>query len=168
MKVSHNGIYVIHYFESCKLRAYPDPGSSDGNPWTIGWGHTGPEVTPGLVWTQEQADIIFLNDLKKFEEGVRSLVTVPLTQGQFDALVSFSYNVGLDIDSDNVAQGLGDSTLLRKINLLDYEGASMEFHKWNKSNGKIMLGLTRRRVAEEALFNGMNGEQAIKQAQNIF
>ncbi|AOP98032.1 lysozyme [Enterobacter roggenkampii] len=167
MKISQNGIYVIHYFESCKLQSYPDPGSLDGNPWTIGWGHTGPEVIPGLVWTQEQADKAFLNDLNKFEQGVNSLVTVPLTQGQFDALVSFSYNVGLDIDSDNVAEGLGDSTLLRKINLLDYKGASMEFHKWNKNNGKVMLGLTRRRVAEEALFNGMNGEQAIKQAQNI-
>lgn len=157
MKISQNGIDMMHHFEGCKLRAYPDPGSRDGNPWTIGWGHTGTEVISGLVWTQAKADSTFVEDLYRFEQGVFSLVKVPLTQGQFDALVSFSYNVGLG--------NLGDSTLLRKLNARDYAGAAMEFRKWNKNGGKVMRGLTRRRGAEEALFNGLNGQQAIAQGE---
>lgn len=157
MKISQNGIDVMHNFEGCKLKAYPDPGSRDGNPWTIGWGHTGTEVVAGLVWKQEQADAVFVEDVGKFERGVLSHATVPLTQGQFDALVSFSYNVGLG--------NLGDSTLLRKLNALDFAGAAMEFRKWNKNGGKVMRGLTRRRAAEEALFNGLNGQQAIAQGE---
>lgn len=161
MRLSRNGIAVAHYFESCKLTAYPDPGSRDGKPWTIGWGHTGPEVHKGLVWTQEQADAQFLIDVARFERDVASLVKVPLTQGQFDALVLFAYNVGSDIDSDTVAEGLGDSTLLRKLNAGDYEGAALEFRKWNKNDGKVMRGLIRRRAAEECLFRGMGGADAI-------
>lgn len=161
MRLSRNGIAVAHYFESCKLTAYPDPGSRDGKPWTIGWGHTGPEVVEGLVWTQEQADAQFLIDVSRFEREVSSLVKVPLTQGQFDALVLFAYNVGSDIDADNIAEGLGDSTLLRKLNAGDYEGAALEFRKWNKNDGKVMRGLTRRRAAEECLFHGMGGAESI-------
>jgi lysozyme len=151
----------MHYFEQCRLNAYPDPGSSDGRPWTIGWGHTGPEVYRGLVWTQDQADAAFVADLARFERGVMDLVKVPLTQGQFDALVCFAYNVGLDIDADTQAEGLGDSTLLRKVNAGDFAGAAAEFGKWNKNDGQVMRGLTRRRAAERALFDGMNGDQAI-------
>lgn len=162
MRLSRNGIAVAHYFESCKLKAYPDPGSKDGKPWTIGWGHTGPEVVKGLVWTQAQADQQFLIDVARFERDVTSLVKVPLTQGQFDALVLFAYNVGSDIDADTIAEGLGDSTLLRKLNAGDYEGAALEFRKWNKNDGKVMRGLTRRRAAEECLFRGMGGTEAIK------
>jgi len=161
MRLSRNGIAVGHYFESCKLVAYPDPGSRNGEPWTIGWGHTGPEVHKGLVWTQQQADAQFLVDVAKFERGVERLVTVPLTQGQFDALVLFAFNVGLDIDDDKIAEGLGDSTLLRKLNAGDYEGAALEFRKWNKNDGKVMRGLTRRRAAEECLFRGMGGAESI-------
>jgi lysozyme len=155
------GVAVMHHFENCKLTAYPDPGSKNGEPWTIGRGHTGPEVKPGLVWTQEQADTTFLEDLRRFERDVETLVTVPLTQGRFDALVSFAYNVGADIDADTLAEGLGDSTLLRKLNAGDYEGAAQEFKKWNKNDGQVMRGLVRRRAAEEALFRGMTGEEAI-------
>lgn len=163
MKTSQQGgVTVMHNFENCKLKAYPDPGSKNGEPWTIGWGHTGPEVKPGLVWTQAQADAAFLEDLRRFERDVASLVKVPLTQGQFDALVSFAYNVGSDIDADTIAEGLGDSTLLRKLNAGDYEGAAQEFKKWNKNDGKVMRGLIRRRAAEEALFRGMTGQQAIE------
>ena len=163
MKTSQQGgVTVMHHFENCKLKAYPDPGSKNGEPWTIGWGHTGPEVKPGLVWTQAQADAAFLEDLRSFERDVGSLVKVPLTQGQFDALVSFAYNVGSDIDTDTIAEGLGDSTLLRKLNAGDYEGAAQEFKKWNKNDGKVMRGLIRRRAAEEALFRGMTGQQAIE------
>lgn len=161
MRTSAHGIAVMHYFESCKLTAYPDPGSKDGRPWTIGWGHTGPEVRKGLAWTQAQADAAFVEDLRKLEQGVLSLVKVPVTQGQFDALVSFAYNVGLDIDADTIAKGLGDSTLLRKLNARDYDGAALEFRKWNKNDGKVMRGLVRRRAAEECLFRGMGGAESI-------
>jgi len=161
-RTSPHGISLMHYFETCKLRAYPDPGSKNGEPWTIGWGHTGPEVKPGLEWTQQQADSVFVDDLRRFERDVLSLVKVPLTQGQFDALVSFAYNVGSDIDADTIPEGLGDSTLLRKLNAGDYAGAAIEFLKWNKNDGKPMRGLTRRRHAEMGLFNGMSGRDAIK------
>lgn len=163
MRTSEHGIAVMHYFEDCKLTAYPDPGSHNGTPWTIGWGHTGPEVCQGLCWSQQQADAAFADDLRRFERDVLSLVKVPLTQGQFDALVSFAYNLGSDIDADTIAEGLGDSTLLRKLNAGDYGGAVREFRKWNKNDGKVMRGLTRRRKAEECLFRGMPGAEAIKQ-----
>ena len=151
MRISEKGIALIKHFESCRLVAYPDPGTGNA-PWTIGWGHTGPEVKPGLIWTQEQADHALLLDLKQFERDVLFLVNVPLTQAQFDALVSFTFNVGSDIDEDTLAEGLGDSTLLKKLNAGDYAGASREFLKWNRAGRKVLPGLTRRRNAEMALF----------------
>ena len=161
MKISANGIAVAHYFESCRLTAYPDPGSKDGKPWTIGWGHTGPEVHSRLGWTQAQADAVFLIDIERFENEVVSLVKVPLTQGQFDALVLFAYNVGSDIDSDTIAEGLGDSTLLRFLNQGRYAAARDQFKFWNKNDGKVMRGLIRRRAAEAALFDGFSGAESI-------
>jgi len=162
MKTSSNGVQVMHYFERCKLKAYPDPGSADGHPWTVGWGDTGPDVKPGTCISQEEADSRFARRLsREFEPGVMSLSKVPLTQGQFDALVCFAYNVGLDIDADTKAEGLGDSTLLRMVNAGDFAGAAGQFQAWNKNDGKVMLGLRRRRAAERALFQGMNGDQAI-------
>lgn len=149
MKTGAKGQALIKSFEDCRLRAYPDP-KTGGAPWTIGWGHTGPEVKPGLVWTQAQADAAFLSDLAAFERDVTSLVKVPLTQNQFDALVSFAYNVGSDIDADDIAEGLGDSTLLRKLNAGDYAGAADEFLKWRKPIN--LPGILRRRKAERVLF----------------
>ncbi|WP_421216624.1 lysozyme [Aeromonas jandaei] len=156
MVTSNNGIEVMHFFESCKLNSYPDPGSKDGRPWTIGWGHTGPEVVMGLSWTQKMADDTFRKDLEYFEQGILSMVKVPLAQGHFDALVSFAYNIGLG--------SLRSSTLLKKLNAADYSGAALEFRKWNKNDGKIMRGLSRRRAAEEGLFNGMSSQMAISKA----
>lgn len=167
MNLSANGLAVKKYFESCRLKAYPDPGSRDGHPITIGWGHTGPEVTKDLVWTQAQADEALIKDSKRFERDVLSLVKVPLTQGQFDALVCYAFNVGSDIDADTIAEGLGDSTLLRLLNTGDYEGAANQFRVWNKNDGKVMLGLTRRRLAEEMLFRGHDAAYAIKRAQEV-
>jgi len=162
MKTSSNGVQVMHYFERCVLTAYPDPGSKDGLPITIGWGDTGPDVVRGLVITQDQADARFARRLsREFEPGVSSLVKVPLTQGQFDALVCFAYNVGLDIDQDTKAEGLGDSTLLRMVNIGDFTSAADQFAAWNKNDGRVMLGLRRRRAAEQALFRGLSGDQAI-------
>lgn len=151
MKISERSRAFIKSFENCRLEAYPDPGTG-GEPWTIGWGHTGPEVKPGLIWTQEQADQAFDKDLSQFEGDVTSLVKVTLNQNQFDALVSFAFNVGSDIDADDIAEGLGDSTLLKKLNAGDYPGAADEFLKWKKSGGKVMPGLERRRAGERATF----------------
>lgn len=152
MKISANGIAVLHYFEQCKLEAYPDPGSKDGRPWTIGWGHTGPDVVKGLVWSQAKADAQLVIDLASREASVSTFVKVPATQGQFDALVSFQCNTG----------SLGTSTLLKMLNAKDYAGAQGQFKRWNKNDGKVMRGLTRRRAAEEALFSGKSGAEAIK------
>ena len=161
MRTSAEGIALLHHYESCRLAAYPDPGSVDGHPWTIGWGHTGKEVKRGLVWTQAQADAAFVQDLAATEAGVQRLVKVPLSQGQFDALVSFAYNVGLDENCNGKAEGLGESTLLRKLNAKDYAGAAEQFLVWNKNDGVVMYGLTRRRTAERALFLGSTARVAI-------
>lgn len=134
---------LIKSFEGCKLTAYPDPGTG-GDPWTVGYGHTGPDVHKGLVVTQAQADALLVGDLKKFETGVAKLVKVDLTENQRGALVSFAYNCGLG--------NLGSSTLLKKVNARDFIGAKAEFGKWNKAGGKILAGLTRRRAAEATLF----------------
>lgn len=150
-KISSNGLHLIKTAEGLELEAYPDPGSG-GAPWTIGHGHTGPEVYEGLVWTPEQAEQALRDDVARFECDVASLVTVPINQNQFDALVSFAFNVGSDIDSDDAAEGLGDSTLLKKLNAGDYQGAADEFPKWNKSCGQVMNGLVTRRAAERELF----------------
>ncbi|WP_248796091.1 lysozyme [Pseudomonas sp. MWU13-2105] len=152
MKTSPNGIAVLKYFESCRLTAYPDP-ASGGVPWTIGWGHTGPEVKPGLVWSQAQADSQLSNDLVSREQAVSNAVTASLTAGQFDALVDFVYNLG--------AGNFQTSTLLSLINAGDMAGAVEQFARWNKAAGKVMAGLTRRRAAEAALFSGSSGADAI-------
>ena len=148
MKLGAKGRALIQSFESCRLTAYRD----GGGVWTIGWGHTGPLVAEGLTWPQALADAMFEHDVANFEKGVTDLVKVPVTQNQFDALVSFAYNVGLDIDADTLAEGLGDSRLLRFVNAGRFAEAAQEFPKWNKDNGKVVKGLTRRRAAERALF----------------
>ena len=142
------GLALLKSFEGCKLTAYPDPGTG-GEPWTIGWGHTG-GVKRGDTCTQAQADAWLLQDLDRFEQAVERLVSVTLTQNQFDALVSFAYNCG---------QGsLQTSTLLRKLLAGDYAGAQQQFSRWNRANGKEMPGLTRRRAAEAELFGQPDGD----------
>lgn len=152
-------IDFLHSFEQFRANAYKDPGSRNGLPITIGWGSTsdlqGRPIKLGDVWTREYADAKFAQDLARFEIGVNMLLgSAPTTQGQFDALVSFAYNVGLDIDEDTKAEGLGDSTLLRKHLAGDFAGAAAEFAKWNKNDGVVMNGLTRRRAAEAAMYRG--------------
>lgn len=136
-------VRLVQEFEGCKLEAYPDPGTG-GEPFTIGWGSTGPDIGPGTVWTQEEADARFLDDLTKFADGVDRLVRVPLTDNQFAALVSFAYNVGLG--------ALAGSTLLRKLNAGDYQGAADQLPRWNKGGGRVLPGLVRRRARERELF----------------
>ncbi|HXG01499.1 MAG TPA: lysozyme [Bacteroidota bacterium] len=111
--------------------------------WTIGYGHTG-GVKEGDRITLQQAEELLKQDLERFEECIRRSVTVPLNQNQFDALVSFAFNVG--------CMALENSTLLRKLNAGDYAGAAQEFGKWVKSRGVILPGLIKRRDAERALF----------------
>ena len=142
MKISDKGKQIIKNFEGLRLQAYkPMPSELY---WTIGYGHYGPDVKVGMRITQEQANNLLDKDLEKFEEGVTSCVKVPLNENQFSALVSFAFNVGLG--------ALQTSTLLKKLNAKDYSGASNEFLRWDKCNGKSLAGLTKRRQAERALF----------------
>jgi GH24 family phage-related lysozyme (muramidase) len=139
------GIALMHAFEGCRLSAYADPGSADGHPWTIGWGSTGPGISKGVVWTQQQADERFAADLAKFAAKVRDVLGgTATTQSQFDAMVSLAYNIGVGAFSK--------STVLRKHKAGDYAGAKAAFLMWNKNDGKVMAGLTRRREAEAALY----------------
>lgn len=157
MRVSQAGKDLIHSFESFQSKAYKDPGSSNGLPITCGWGSTrdleGKPIKLGAVWTREYADAVFARDLAEFEQGVNLLLRgAPTTQNQFDALVSFAYNVGLDIDDDTVAEGLGDSTLLKHHLAGRFAQARAAFGSWIYNDGKKMNGLIRRRAAEANLY----------------
>ena len=144
MQTSEKGIALIKEFEGCKLTAYQD----SVGVWTIGYGWTQPvdgkPIRAGMTIKQETAERLLKTGLVSYESDVSRLVKVGLTQGQFDALVSFTYNLG--------ARSLSTSTLLRKLNAGDYAGAADEFLRWNKAGGKVLNGLTRRREAEHALF----------------
>ena len=143
--VSKAGLALIKSFEGLSLKAYPDP-ATGGEPVTIGYGHTG-GVKLGTVWTQAQADNALADDVSRFADGVAKLIgATPTTQAQFDAMVAFSYNVGLG--------NFGSSTLLKKHKAGDYAGAVAEFGKWVNAAGKKMTGLVRRRAAEAALYRG--------------
>ncbi|HBK4821653.1 lysozyme [Enterobacter asburiae] len=144
MQTSDKGISLIKQFEGCKLTAYQD----SVGVWTIGYGWTQPvdgkPIRAGMTIKQETAERLLKTGLVSYESDVSRLVKVGLTQGQFDGLVSFTYNLG--------ARSLSTSTLLRKLNAGDYAGAADEFLRWNKAGGKVLNGLTRRREAERALF----------------
>jgi lysozyme len=149
MQPTDRALAIIREFEGCRLTAYKCPAGV----WTIGWGATGPGIYKGVVWTQDQADRRLLSDVAATAHGVSQLLgNAPTTQGQFDALISFAYNVGTDIDSDSTPEGLGDSTLLKKHLRGDFAGAAAEFPKWNKAKGRILPGLTKRREKEEWLY----------------
>jgi lysozyme len=153
VKASPNAISVLHYFEQCRLKAYPDPGTG-GAPWTVGWGDTGPDVVPGMCLSQDEADERFAERLnREFEPGVRNLLARPASQAQFDAMVCLAYNIGLG--------NFGSSTLLRRFNANNITGADEQFPVWNRAGGRVMLGLRRRRAAEQALFRGKSGPEAI-------
>jgi GH24 family phage-related lysozyme (muramidase) len=144
------GFKLIQSFEGCekdrpdgKFAAYPDPGSADGHPWTIGWGSTGNDVTPTTVWTQAKCDERFRTDIQRYADAVsRAIGNAPTTQNQFDALVSFHYNTG----------AIGSATLTKKHKAGDHAGAKAEFARWNKNAGRVMRGLVRRREAEAMLY----------------
>jgi lysozyme len=141
MKISDAGIDLIKRFEGCKLQAYPDPGTG-GEPVTIGYGHTG-GVKLGDTCTQEQADAWLRGDLEGAERVVNGAVRDDaITQGMFDALVSFQYNTG----------ALRTSTLLKLVNDGQDMSAAQEFKKWVHAGGKVLPGLVTRRNAEMQLF----------------
>lgn len=139
MKTSKNGIELIKKYEGCRLTAYKCP----ANVWTIGYGHT-KNVKKGMKITKAEAESYLKDDLNTYENAVNKYVKVPLNQNQFDALVSFSFNCGTG--------ALKTSTLLKKLNKKDYKGAANEFLRWNKANGKVLNGLTKRRKEERGLF----------------
>ena len=153
MKTSGNGMALMHHYEGCELTAYPDP-ATGGDPITIGYGCTGPEVRRGMCITQDEADAMFAKRLsREFEPGIASALTRQAKQGEFDAMVCLAFNIGL--------ANFRSSTLVRKFNAGDILGASQEFLRWHRAAGQSMKGLRRRRAAERALFNGMNSDQAI-------
>jgi len=139
MNIGKQGLDLIKQFEGLKLKAYKCPAGV----WTIGYGHT-KTVKPNLVITEAEATKLLLKDLAWVEAAVDQHVTSPINQQQYDALCSFTYNVG--------ATALKRSTLVRLLNAGDYEGAAAQFKRWNKAGGKTLRGLTRRREAERALF----------------
>jgi lysozyme len=145
MKVSQVGIKLIQTFESCRLQAYQDSKAI----WTIGWGNTqyenGIRVKKGDVLTQQRADELFATILLSFEYGVTKRVGASVTQNMFDALVSFSYNLGLG--------NLDKSTLLKKVNANPLDATiRTEFMKWVNKGSSFEKGLTRRRKAEADLY----------------
>ena len=170
MKASKNCYDIIKSFETLHDGDLSliglQPKMCPAGIWTEGYGHAivyqgkflkGNEnkalaYKVSSVKNETEANQLLVKDIAKFESGVNRLLKVSVNQNQFDALVSFAFNVGLDIDDDNIAEGLGDSTLLKKINMGDIKGAAMEFLKWDKCGGKVLLGLTRRRIAEKTLF----------------
>jgi len=136
-----DGLHLTEQFESCRLIAYQDVKGI----WTLGWGHTGPEVVEGLVWTRQQADAALQADIQWAANVVNKLVTTQLTQDEFNAVVDFVFNAG----SGNFAS----STLLRLLNQGDYHGAAAQFDLWDHASGQVVAGLLRRRQAETDLFN---------------
>jgi len=141
MKTSQKGIDLIKHFEGCELNAYKCPAGV----WTIGYGHI-KGVQEGDVITEQQADEMLVEELNEYENYINTLVTVPLNQNQYDALVSWVYNLG--------SSNLNSSTLLKVLNSGDYAGVPEQIMRWNKAGGKVLEGLTRRRQAEADLFSG--------------
>lgn len=140
MHISEKGLNLIKQFEGLRLKAYKCPAGV----WTIGYGHTS-NVKPDDVITEAQATELLIRDVFDCEGVINRLVTKTLTQGQYDALCSFIFNLG--------AGAFQRSTLLRKINQGDFAGASREFSRWIYAGGKVLNGLKARRQAEKQLFN---------------
>ena len=143
MKCSQEGLALIKKFEGCRLKAY----RCSANVLTIGYGHTG-GVQENDVISQPEADKLLEEDIAKFEDYVSDNVIVELNQGQFDALVAWTFNLGVG--------NLRSSTMLKKLNESDYGSVPFEMRRWNKAGGKTLDGLIRRRQAESLLF--MNNE----------
>ena len=145
MKTSAEGIALIKKFEGLELDSY----QCSANVWTLGYGHT-QGVAEGDSCSEDEAEIILVNDLKEFETYVNALVDVELDQNQFDALVAWTFNLG--------PTNLRTSTLLKKLNAGDYNDVPSEIKRWNRAGGQVLDGLIRRREAEALLFAGERWE----------
>lgn len=153
MKTSQHGIELIKHFEGVRYRPY----RCAAGLWTVGVGHLigdGKSLPPDCnrLFTKEEVDALLIRDLSRFERGIRMYIKVPLRQSEFDALCSFSFNLGLGT--------LQRSTLRQKINRLDKEGAAKEILKYCRAGGKVLKGLQLRREAEYNLF--LKNQDAIK------
>ena len=161
LHTSEKGQNLIKSFESCLKRVGPNQFTTyycPANVLTIGWGKTnasGRRIREGDIWTQGECDAALREDLAVSERAVKRLIHVEITQSQFDALVSFTFNCG--------AGALKRSTLLKKVNAKDFDGAAEQFAPWNRGGGKVLRGLVRRRAAEAELFRNGNHE-AVQEA----
>ena len=135
------GIALIKKFEGCELEAY----QCSAGVWTIGYGHT-KDIVQGMTISKEQAEEMLVDELHEYENYINKYVTVALSQNQFDALVSWVYNLG--------PANLKASTLLKVLNQGKYEDVPAQIKRWNKAGGKVLEGLIRRREAEACLFQG--------------
>lgn len=139
MKISQEGISLIKKFEGCELTAY----QCSAGVWTIGYGHT-KGIEEGMEITQQEAEDMLVEELHEYENYINDNVTAPLSQNQFDAMVSWVYNLG--------PANLKASTLLKVLNAGDYDGVPAQIKRWNKAGGVTLDGLIRRREAESLLF----------------
>ena len=139
MNIGNKGLEMIKHFEGLELNAY----QCAAGVWTIGYGHT-KGVQKGMVISEDTANEMLVEELKEYENYINTLVEVELNQNQFDAMVSWVYNLG--------SSNLQASTLLKVLNAGDYEGVPAQIMRWNKAGGKVLEGLTRRRQAEADLF----------------
>lgn len=140
-RISAEGLQLIKDFEGLRLNAYKCPADVP----TIGYGSTGPHVRMGMTITEQEAEDLLTKDLQRFEAGVADLAGA-MTEGQFAAMVSLAFNVGLE--------AFRKSTLLRRHLAGDHAGAAAQFARWNLAEGKVLNGLTRRRAAEAKLYGG--------------
>ena len=141
MNISENGLELIKHFEGCELKAYKCPAGV----WTIGYGHIKTAVE-GMEISQSYADELLEGEVVEYEEYVHKAVKVELNQNQFDALVSWTFNLGNG--------NLNASTMLKVLNSGNYEEVPAQMKRWNKAGGKVLEGLIRRREAEANLFEG--------------
>ena len=139
MQLSEKGFDLIKKYEGLKLKAYKCPAGI----WTIGYGSTY-GIKEGMEITEAEADEMLRRDVHTAEVCVNGAVTVPLTQGEYDALVSFVFNLGCG--------KFRGSTLLRRLNSADYDGAAAEFLRWTRAAGQELSGLVARRKAEKERF----------------
>lgn len=134
------GMALTRSFEGLRLEAYLD----QRGVWTVGYGHTGPEVHAGLTITEAETEAFLASDIAGAVAVVNRLVTREISQNQFDALVDFAFNLG--------PASLARSTLLREVNAGDFVAAAKEFLLWDHVDGRVVPGLLRRRQAEAELF----------------
>jgi|TARA_R100000030_G_C3255282_1_gene123881 lysozyme len=146
MNISQEGLSLIKKFEGCELKAY----RCAANVLTIGYGST-KGVTEDMEITQEEAETLLQEEMHEYEGYINDMVKVPLEQHQFDAMVSWVFNLG--------SGNLSSSTLLRVLNEGKYEEVPEQILRWNKAGGKVLDGLVRRRTAESLLFEGKDWKQ---------